>query len=219
MTGAPGPPSAEGRQKGGKVAARDLGGRGGGCGQGASPGWWGGFRRSGAVTEGSAPEGSAAGPVRARLVQVPDLAEQRGQPRVLGSPRHQHLRVGMVEGAQFCEAPDEAGEVLGVLRMMDLGVLVEEAQERLLQLFDVPLVPQERAVCRSAAREQWGGAVRCGSAPEGSVGEGGQRRGRITWKEHRRCYEQGIFGLGHFQFTHASVEVKQRGNKLLSYTW
>lgn len=83
-------------------------------------------------------------------MQLPDLAEQRGQPRVLRPPRHQHLGVGMVKGAQLRQPPDEAGEMLRVLGVMDLRVLVEDAQERLLQLFYVPLVPQQRAVCGGA---------------------------------------------------------------------
>lgn len=105
------------------------------------------------------------------LLQVPDLAEQRGQPGVLCPPRHQHLRVGVVEGAQFCEAPDEAGEVLGVLRVVDLRVLVEDAQERLLQLLDVPLVPQERAVCGAPGHSAVTGTQR----PRARRGGGGRR--------------------------------------------
>lgn len=89
-----------------------------------------------------------------RLVEIPDLAEQGGEPRVPRTPRHQHLRVRVVEGAQLREAPDEAGEALRVLGVVDLRVLVEEAQQRLLQLFDVPLVPQERAVCGGTAGER-----------------------------------------------------------------
>lgn len=84
-------------------------------------------------------------------MQLPGLAQRGGQPRVPRAPRHQHLRVRVVEGAQLRQAPDEAGEVLGVLGVVDLGVLVEEAEQRLLQLLDVPLVPQQRAVCGGAA--------------------------------------------------------------------
>lgn len=120
-------------------------------------------------------------------MQIPDLAEEGGQPGVFCSPCHQHLRVGVVEGAQFREAPDKAGEMLGVLRVVDLRVLVEDAQERLLQLFHVPLVPQERAVCGRArlagggaagnTRGGWAGGsgrgrrARGAAAPEGSAGE------------------------------------------------
>jgi len=44
--------------------------------------------------------------------------------------------------------------MLRVLGVVELRVLVEDAQERLLQLFHVPLVPQQRAVCgaRGTAR-------------------------------------------------------------------
>lgn len=119
-------------------------------------------------------------------MQVPDLAEQRGEPRVLPSPCHQHLRVGVVEGAQFRQAPDEAGEVLGVLGVVDFRVFVEDAQERLLQLFDVALVPQERAVCgagRESAVSGQGAGTRGGRTGRGqgaAPGEGNARCDTLT---------------------------------------
>lgn len=124
------------------------------------------------------------------LLQVPDLAEQRGQPGVLCPPRHQHLRVGVVEGAQFREAPDEAGEVLGVLRVVDLRVLVEDAQERLLQLLDVPLVPQERAVCGAPGHSAVTGTQRVEAPPRPRARRGGRAagrgcEGRLSWRPQR----------------------------------
>lgn len=134
-----------------------------------------GVRGGGARRAAVAPQRSLRSAAPHRLVQVPDLAEQRGEPGVLRSPCHQHLRVGVVEGAQFRQAPDEAGEVLRVLGVVDFRVLVEDAQERLLQLFDVALVPQERAVCGA----ERGGRARLagGDAPEGPGGDGGSARG------------------------------------------
>lgn len=55
-------------------------------------------RAEGGTEGGSHRWGERCGGGR-RLVQLPDLAEQRGQPRVLRPPRHQHLGVGMVKGA------------------------------------------------------------------------------------------------------------------------
>jgi len=105
-------------------------------------------RRGGAELRPSGERGAVARRREGRhgLVEIPDLAEQGGQPGVPCSPSHQHLRVAVMEGAQFREAPDKAGEMLGVFRVVDLRVLVEDAQQRLLQLFYVPLVPQERAI-------------------------------------------------------------------------
>lgn len=52
----------------------------------------------------------------------------------------------VVEGPELSQPPDEAGKVLGVPGVVDLGVLVQDAQQRFLKLFHVLLVPEEWTV-------------------------------------------------------------------------
>lgn len=57
-------------------------------------------------------------------LHIPDFAEKRRELVVIDAPGHQHLGVVVVECPQLRQAAQETGEMLGVLRLMDLAQLL-----------------------------------------------------------------------------------------------
>lgn len=67
---------------------------------------------------------------------LPGLTEQRAQ----------HAAVVVAECAELRETAQQTGEVLGILGVSELGELVQELQQRLLQSLHLLPALQERAV-------------------------------------------------------------------------
>lgn len=86
-------------------------------------------------------------------LHVPDLAQERGELVVVHPPGHQHLGVVVVEGPQLREAPQQAGEVLRVLGLVNLAQLLQHVQQRLLELLHRLAVLYVLPVCRAVLRK------------------------------------------------------------------
>lgn len=67
-------------------------------------------------------------------LHIPDFTEKRRELVVIDAPGHQHLGVVVVECPQLRQAAQETGEMLGVLRLMDLAQLLQHVKQRFLKL-------------------------------------------------------------------------------------